>query len=432
MSIKSKLKKITPAFIIDIYHSFRFYISRKKNAIKYKPLIKETFEHYKEVEERIKNRGDKPLRFASYVVFDSTFGAHGLMDLMLANLQKYSPKIVIIPDVYRGEKQLKEQYNKTKAFFIKKYGSEYVLDGYDEASGTFLDYSDQFDIIYCANPYDSMVNEVHGVKYLSQKNVLPIYINYGYSISRWHFETVEQNIELSLFYKYFVDTTYTLKEIKKYNINKGKNAILTGYSKMDSLNNISEKPHDRIKILLAPHHTVKGMDSTLQLSNFLTYYDLILRLPDLYKNIDFIFRPHPLLFVNLVNYGFWTQEEVNSYIDKLTSKGIIYSTESEYLHLFSECNAIIHDCGSYMVEWLYTGKPCCYVIDDEKNLRKQLCLLGNKTLNFHTLAHNEKEILSFIDSVIKNPNNISINKEIEKNIMINYPDVSKEILNNLL
>ena len=90
-----------------------------------------------------------------------------------------------------GKKQLKEQYNKTKAFFIKKYGSEYVLDGYDEASGTFLDYSDQFDIIYCANPYDSMVNEVHGVKYLSQKNVLPIYINYGYSISRWHFETVE-------------------------------------------------------------------------------------------------------------------------------------------------------------------------------------------------------------------------------------------------
>ena len=107
MSIKSKLKKITPTFIIDIYHSFRFYISRKKNAIKYKPLIKETFEHYKEVEERIKNRGDKPLRFASYVVFDSTFGAHGLMDLMLANPQKYSPKIVIIPDVYRGEKAIK-------------------------------------------------------------------------------------------------------------------------------------------------------------------------------------------------------------------------------------------------------------------------------------------------------------------------------------
>ena len=430
--LRKTLKKVCPKFMLDTIRSLYSYARRKYHAIKYRPLIVATHAHYKEVEEKIRNRGDKPLRFASYVVYDSTFGAYGLMDLMLAEPQKYSPKIVICPDVARGEHQLKEQYKKTKDFFVRKYGSEYVIDGYDEATGTFKDVSDQFDVIYCANPYDAMVNKVHGVKYLSQKDVLPIFINYGYSISKWHFKEVEQSIELSLFYKYFADTTYTLKEIKKYNLNKGRNSILSGYSKMDSLKKFSSPKNERIKILIAPHHTIKGLNATLQLSNFLKYSDLILRLPDLYEDVDFIFRPHPLLFINLINKGIWTREQINDYIAKIKSSGIIYSTGGDYLSLFNECDAIIHDCGSYMVEWLYTGKPCCYVVENEKKLRKQLCLLGNKALDLHYLAKSEEEIIDFIRNVKNNRLSAKNNETVISNIMINYPNVSEFILNSII
>lgn len=425
--LKFAIKKICSKSMLEVY----YFLERKKRYLKYRQLIKKTHEHYKDVVERIKNRGDRPLRFASYVVFDSTFGASGLMKLMLSDLQHYSPKIVICPDVVRGEDHLKEQYKKTKNFFINKYGAEYVVDGYDEQTGVFLDVSEQFDMIYCANPYDAMVNKVHGVQYLSSKNVLPIFINYGYSISRWHFTCVEQSLELSLFYKYFADTTYTLKEIKKYNLNRGRHVFLSGYSKMDELSKYPSKQNNKIKILLAPHHTIKGMNEAFQLSNFLTYYELIKRLPDIYTDVDFVFRPHPLLFVNLVNKKIWSQKQVDDYINDIKRKGVIYSIGGDYISLFSECDAIIHDCGSYMVEWLYTDKPCCFVVEDEKKLKNQLCLLGNKAIGFHVLAHNESEILDFINKVKNRSYTKFANDEVKRNIMINYPHVSDYILSNL-
>ena len=95
--------------------------------------------HYLEVEKRIRNRGDVPIRFGAYVVFDSTYGADGLFRLMLESPQKWQPKVVIIPDVYRGEKHQKETYKKTKEAFIKKYGAEYIVDGYDMETGRIID-----------------------------------------------------------------------------------------------------------------------------------------------------------------------------------------------------------------------------------------------------------------------------------------------------
>lgn len=429
--LKSTVKKICPDFILDEYHSFRFFLHRKHKAFKTRPLIRETYKHYQEVAKEIKNRGDVPLRFASYVVFDSTFGASGLMDLMLADLRHYSPKIVICPDVVRGESHLLEQYKRTKDFFVNKYGAEYVVDGYDEKTGSFLDVSDQFDVIYCANPYDTMVNKVHGVQYLSTRNVLPIYINYGYTISKWHYTNIETNVEMSLFYKYFVDTTYTQEQVKKYQLAQGENTVLAGYAKLDSLYNAqTDEKRDRLKVLISPHHTISGVNKTLDLSNFLEYYNLILELPTLFPKVDFVFRPHPLLFTNIVNKGVWKQNQVEDYLTMIEKAGIEYSVGGDYLRLFSECDAIVHDCGSYMVEWLYTGKPCCYVVKGE-HVRKQLDILGNKALDYHTLAYNRNDIIAFIESLENNQKSSNISSEIRDNIMINYPNVSSFILNNL-
>lgn len=439
MSVKENIKKIP--FVMPVWHKLFFpmykillqsWIWQFCKSIKYHALFVKTEKHYENVLNQLKAQKGKKLRFACYVVYSSSFGGYGIMDLMLKNPSKYSPKIVICPDVARGTENLKKTYKVTKNFFIKKYGEEYIIDGYDEVTDEFKDVSDQFDVIYCANPYDAMVNKFHSIAYLSTKNVLPIYINYGFSISKWHFKSVERSLELSLFYKYFADTTYTLTEIKKYNLNKGKNVVLSGYAKMDDLKTVQEKKSSKLRILLSPHHTIKGINSDLQLSNFIEYSDLILKLADMYPDIEFVFRPHPLLFTNLINGGIWSQNQVDDYVKKIKDKGIEYSIVGDYLHLFSECDAIIHDCGSFMVEWLYTGKPCCYVVENEKKLRKQLCLLGNKALDFHFLAHSENEIIKFIDNLKNGTKFHYSNYEIEKNIMINYPKVSKFILENIL
>ena len=428
--IKSVIKKICPKFVMVWYHSLYFFAQRKYRAIKYRPLIEKTHEHYKEVAERIKNRGDRPLRFASYVVFDSTFGAYGLMDLMLDDLKHYSPKIIICPDVSRGDVHLKEQYKKTKAFFVNKYGAEYVVDGYDEKIGEFLDVSEQFDIIYCANPYDAMVNRVHGIEYLSTRNVLPIYMSYGTYVDKYGSQIVMPMLEISLFWKVFAETKYTYKDYQKYELYKGRNVVLSGYAKMDSFAKCTEINSSRRRIIIAPHHTISN--KYLPLSNFLVLSDFILELPKRYPDIDFVFRPHPLLFVNLVNEGFWTNEQVDNYISDIKSLGIDYSFGGDYFDVFVNSDAIIHDCASFIMEYLYTGHPACFV--SKKENKNIFSSLGEKCLENHYIATNKQEIIKFIDDVVVSGNDSLREKRnlfVTQKLAINYPNVSRKILEEI-
>ncbi len=71
------------------------------------------------------------------------------------------------------------------------------------------------------------------------------------------------------------------------------------------------------------------------------------------------------------------------------------------------------------------------IVEDEKKLKNQLCLLGNKAIGFHVLAHNESEILDFINKVKNRSYTKFANDEVKRNIMINYPHVSDYILSNL-
>lgn len=428
--LRTLIKKLCPEFVLNEYYSFRFFVHRKYSALKNRQLINATYEHYHDVAERIKNSGDRPLRFASYVVFDSTFGAYGLMDLMLSQKDKYECKIVVIPDTSRGITHLKDQYNKTKAFFINKYGKDIVLDGWDEKADKFYDYSDSFDIIYLANPYDSMVNTIHGIKYLSTKEVLPIYISYGCMPDNYGCKVIMPILEISLFWKVFADNQFSYEDYKKFELARAKNVVLTGYSKMDELSKVQIKEHNRNRIIVAPHHTINN--THFPLSNFLKYSDYLLELPKKYPQIDFVFRPHPLLFTNLTNDGIWTEIQVNDYLKKLQNLGIEYSYGGDYFELFANSDGMIHDCSSFVVEYLYTKKPCCYAA--KKNYKTIFSSLGKSCLENYYIAFNQNEIDSFIENVIIKGNDPLKKKRAKyatENLAINYPKVSEKILEEI-
>ena len=426
-SLKKIIKSYCPEFILNFYNNYSFFKELHKKRLENKSILSKTKKHYYEVQNVLIKKSNIIIRFASYVIYDSTFCGYGLMDLMLSQKNKYCPKIVIIPDISRGEKHLIEQYKKTKNFFINKYGKEYVIDGYDLENNQFIDVSNQFDIVYCANPYDSIVNKVHSIQFLSQQNLLPIYISYGCYVDKYGYNSVMPLLELSLFWKVFADNKITYNDYKKYELLRGKNVVLSGYAKMDELNKYEYKISNKKTIILAPHHTI-NMD-ILPLSNFLQYSDFILELPKKYPNINFIFRPHPLLFTNMINYGYWTENDLSLYIKKLEKVGITYSYGGDYLEIFSKSDAIIHDCASFITEYLYTDKPCCFLA--KNNYKKYLSKLGNACLKYYYIAFNKDQIFDFIDKVVIENNDKLYKRRKDfskKKITINYPNVSKKIL----
>ena len=164
----------------------------------------------------------------------------------------------------------------------------------------------------------------------------------------------------------------------------------------------------------------------------MTYHKLIPRLPDIFPDIDFVFRPHPLLFARMALNKVWTDEQIDDYLTEISRAGIEYSVGGDYLKLFSECDAIINDCGSFTLEWLFTGKPGCFVYNDElkdEHLTSQM----KEAIKRYKIARSEDDIIGFIKEICitdMKPE-YAMDDWVRENIAINYPNVAKRILDEL-
>ena len=388
-------------------------------------------EHYRDVIDRKQRSGDKAIHFAAYVSNDAMYGMHDVFCLMRNCPERWDPKVVLIPDVSRGYPHQKQTYLRARDYFIRLYGADYVLDGWDIQTDTFNDVTDRFDIIYFADPYDAMAPEIHSIKYASTRNVLPVYVNYGFDVGYYTIYSRMKGPELNLVWKYFTETVYSQEDCRKLQVIRGKNVVLTGYAKMDAYAKYPPKEQGRRKkILVTSHHSVNMEE--LPLSNFRTYYKLLLELPDRFPDIDFVFRPHPLMFIRLINEKVWTEEQVESYLAELKKAGIEYSDGGDYLHLFAECDAIINDCGSFTMEWLFTGKPGCFVLNEdlkEEHLTTQM----NKAITRYRIARSEEDIIGFISDVAgdRYPEKQAMDDWVRENIAINYPHAAEKILEEM-
>ncbi len=72
--------------------------------------------------------------------------------------------------------------------------------------------------------------------------------------------------------------------------------------------------------------------------------------------------------------------------------------EGEYVGLFRESDAMIHDCTSFITEYLYTGKPALYL---NPNIRDRLNEYGKLGYDAILKAHKQTDIEDFILSVIR-------------------------------
>ena len=376
----------------------------------------------------IKESGRKKIRFGVYLMYASEYAAYDIVEKMLEKPDLWDVKVVIIPDMMKEEAFSKKEYEKAGKFVTDLYGKDMLVEGYDFSTHTAYDHSGSFDIVYCTNCYDQHTDRVHSIEYLAYKT-LPIFINYGYDVSNYYNKLRVMGRELNYVWKCFVDTIYSLEDMKKYQLIKGKNVVLSGYAKMDRLNAFKETKHTRKKILITPHHSVK--DKNLPLSNFLEYAEYYLELPKRYPEIDFVFRPHQLLFITLVSKGIWDSSMVEQYLASIKAARIEYSTEGDYLNLFRECDAIINDCGSFTIEWMLTGKPGCFIRN--KDLKKsQLTQLMNDALdNYYVIANNKNDIDAFIQEVAESEASPSVPEWVKKNVMVNYPNSSDAIIRSL-
>ena len=251
---------------------------------------------------------------------------------------------------------------------------------------------------------------------------------------------VNQRLSI-LCWRQFVDNESCKSAWSKMHSLGGSTYRVTGLPVMDELLTPKDRLQDawpisdgRRRIIYAPHHTIADMHwKGIGYSTFLDYSEFMLEMRDKYQDrVFFVFKPHPSLRYRLLEY--WGEEKTDDYFARWEKEGCSHIETGKYLSLFKYSDAMIHDCASFTVEYMYMDKPVMYLLRDEHH-DDNMIPYAKEAFNLHYKGRTKKDIESFILDVINDVDPLK-EKRIEykdKNLLPpNGRSACENIMNSIL
>lgn len=371
------------------------------------------------------------LKAIFFVTMPSMFAARALFEAMLKD-PMFDPFLCVIPDLRLKDKAILEMM-RSEDEIRSIYGEGRMIVVRPGELGIWPEVTGDAAIAVYSLPY-SVSSSRYNPRYSIGRDFLAVGVNYGFYRSIYDRNVVAlQNY--AYFWKALFECEDSLREYSEYSILKGANADLVGYVKMDGLAKVVPPCRVRKRILVAPHHSVDGgANEILALSNFSRYADYFLEMADMHPGVDFVFRPHPFLFKVMSQDNQWGIARVERYIAAMKAKpNVIWSDGGDYFREFAESDACIQDCGSYLVEYFYTKKPCCYMLKSPDDIEAKFAPLGRKCLENCYIAYDTAAIDSFIRDVViggDDPKKAS-REAFADTIMVNYPHAADVALEHI-
>lgn len=368
MSIKNSAKKRIQVFLWRLYH---LWLDMKMDRIRRKEQI----------------------RFLFLVQELSQWKTEALYRAMLVH-PRFEPILGIAPCLeYPGAERKVIDYCKTK-------GYSYLILDPEKRISEQLD----VDILMHQKPYSKDICFAHRI----HKNLAIPTVSIPYYLSTITESWLVNERVCLLAWRQFIDNEECRKEWEKVQRLKGINYAVTGLPIMDDLLTLKANLTDtwpildqRKRIIYAPHHTVgdyslKGISYSTLLENG----EFMLNMRDKYQDqAYFVFKPHPLLFQKL-SERYWGEERTKAYYDAWEKPGYSHIEENDnYLPLFKYSNALIHDCGSFTIEYLYTGNPVMYLVKDQHH-KDNLNRIASAAYDLHYKGNTHEDIEEFIKEVI--------------------------------
>jgi hypothetical protein len=118
------------------------------------------------------------------------------------------------------------------------------------------------------------------------------------------------------------------------------------------------------------------------------------------EKLQFVFKPHPRLFSELCKYPGWGEERAKEYYRKWAEMENTQIETGEFVDLFMTSDAMIHDCGSFAVEYHYSGNPVMYIAENFDEQVAEKNDFGKIAMNLHYVGKCKQEIIDFIENVV--------------------------------
>ena len=372
------IKQIIIRFIRRVYH-FVLSIIYNPSHSKIKRIIKK----------RVKAN-------ACFVI--SSLPMWRLQDLydLLSKDSRFNATILLVPFLNNEEAQRRKSLKELEDFFKSRKYHYHIYN--PDTIHSFLKET-KIDIFFYQQLYSDIYPEPIEINHHLDK--LIGYIPYGMITikAEWIYNTRYTNLAWKLFYP----TQMHLKYAREHSFNKAKNVVVVGEPNakryLTAHNSYPWKPQHNNhvkKVIWAPHYSVSG--GYLQRSSFLWMADIMKEVVRQYEgSIQFVLKPHPRLMSELYNHPDWGKEKTDTYYE-LWNSGVNTQIETgEYIDLFMTSDAMIHDCGSFTAEYLYTKKPVLFASIDIKDVSSNLDYFGSECLKCHYWGSSKEDLMLFLN-----------------------------------
>ena len=115
--------------------------------------------------------------------------------------------------------------------------------------------------------------------------------------------------------------------------------------------------------------------------------------------IQFAFKPHPRLKPKLMMHPDWGVERTEAYYKLWREMPNTVFVEGDYVDLFRSSDAMIHDCSSFMGEYLFMNKPVAF-LGNRGAVTKGLNDFAKACLEQHYQLDAREDIERFLDEVV--------------------------------
>lgn len=260
------------------------------------------------------------------------------------------------------------------------------------------------DIIFYPQPYNHLFENDLDNQFFGDK--LICYVPYGMPLVQTSW--IDKNFLNNTAWRLFYHSKKRKEQAQKDLYNHGQNIRVTGDPISDYFNAATQSKNKtwktqecpKKKVIWAPHFSITAQ-SLLHQNSFLWLFQPMIEISEHYKDcIQFSFKPHPRLFSVLSELPDWGRARAEAYYKAWEANDNTQLDTGEYIDLFKESDAMIHDCSSFAAEYHFTGKPVLFTSKKIESVFSDLNDFGKEALDAHYIADSVAGIIDFIENTV--------------------------------
>lgn len=351
--------------------------------------------------ERLRRRGG-PVRVAFVALNVSMWKYQGLHDLLQAD-PRFEVTVVLSPGItYKPEQRLRD-LRQMRQYFASR-GTQYV-DWPLESDAPAIDIRRELqpDIVFYTQPYHGSYHARHC--FLNFTDRLIAYSPYSYlqAHDAYNYDNVMQNVAWKCYYV----NHFHIDEARLLARNHGANAVAVGYTSADDYlhhqyQEVWQHPGSgRRRLIWAPHCTLANNGTAFSRSNFLMMADGMVSLARRHRDdLQIAFKPHPGLLTELYKHPDWGPRRADAYYDQWRTMPNTQLADGDFIDLFQGSDAMVHDSGSFVIDYLYFNHPVMYVTQNMERAKSFVNEPGREAYNAHYEGSTMDDVERFADNVV--------------------------------